>query len=305
MEWYFIVLIALAFLLFIFALSITVSTCVTHKAYSLPVHMTAAEHKRLHAEKRLDESYRDLERVGAKFRMPDGYILNGDYIFVPGSEKFIIMSHGFCSSRERIMRQAALFHELGFSVLVYDLRGLGDNEVYPVSLGVDSSRDLAVLVETVKREFSPSVLGLFGASMGSTTSLLSTKYTDGIDFIISDCGYITAEGILTHILRKNHVPFVRPTMKVIDIVNRKKYHYSLSEVDAGAAVAASDVPVLFLNGDRDEFVPYTDAERLFELSCAKIKDVRIFHGAAHCASILQYDEYRDTVSAFLGRVGCA
>ena len=93
-------------------------------------------------------------------------------------DKAIIIVHGiFFSKRTRFIKdftQAALRY--GFSVVTVDLRGHGENLVYPeMSLGIYEALDLCYLAKKLKLDYGMKYVGLLGFSLGAHT-VIRTAY---------------------------------------------------------------------------------------------------------------------------------
>lgn len=297
-----IICISVGGLILLFAVYIALAAYMTRKNYRFPPQIRSEEHRREHAANGTDVSYRDIPLESLPLTLPDGYKLTGE-LMRGDPERYVIVSHGYRSTRVRAMRQAALFRRLGFSVIVYDMRGLGDNERFPVSMGARESDDLAYLAGYVKKTYGAKILGLCGVSMGASVSVIAAAKTSSVDFVVSDCGYAGGEEMVKRILRQNRVPFASVVMCAVEIRNRAAGTDSLRGANALAAAARSKVPTLFLHGSGDLLVPCGDARRLYDASAAEKKALHVFDGATHCQSILQFDLYKEAVQSFLRDCG--
>ena len=120
----------------------------THPNYS--TREQRQERNRKHGFLEGTECYKREETT---FEMRDGYIIHGD-VSLNDKSKFIIFAHGHGSTREGAYKYTKIFYDLGYSLVMYDERGHGDNERVPCTMGFNESKDL---VEIVKASFSHSV----------------------------------------------------------------------------------------------------------------------------------------------------
>ena len=71
-----------------------------------------------------------------------------------------------------------------------------------------------------------------------------------------------------------------PVMQGAEIVNKKLAGYGMDECNAKREVAKAKVPILFIHGSKDTFVPVTMCHEIYEC-CASPKKKLIVEGAAH------------------------
>lgn len=101
--------------------------------------------------------------------------------------------------------------------------------------------------------------------------------------IISDCAFTSAKEVFTHALKSMyHMPSF-PIIPAADAINKKYAGYGMDECNSRREVARAKVPVLFIHGSKDTFVPYEMCEELYE-SCASRKKKFIVEGASHAES---------------------
>ena len=62
--------------------------------------------------------------------------------------------------------------------------------------------------------------------------------------------------------------------------------YYLKEADCLAAVKKSSLPILFIHGENDTFVPAYMTDELYEAKVNGNKQKEIFAGAEHCRSFI-------------------
>ena len=121
----------------------------------------------------------------------DGYQLNCTSVSskdTRGTGKYVIISHGHKSNKYAMVKFVDPYIELGFTCIIYDQRAHGANAKALCSMGGWEAQDLYFLInDTYSRFGDVKVLGLQGESMGSSTSLNVLRYTEKVDFIVSDC----------------------------------------------------------------------------------------------------------------------
>lgn len=286
-------------LLFFLIVLFTISFYVTKKIV-YPHRYTKEEQVSYNKKMGYDKGVNILSRNPIEFKMSDGYVLHGDYNIVKGSKIFCILSHGHGSSREGALRYSLVFKELGISTIIYDLRSHGLNiQNSPVTMGYQESKDLNEVINQVYDKFGKDiVLGLQGVSMGASTSLMVLKYNQNLKFVVEDCGYSCLKNVVGDILKHYHLlkglflPFVDLDLKLF-------YKFSFKKTRPLDAIKENNVPVLFIHGEKDNFVRVNNCHELYDAANFK-KELKIFEEANHASSItVDRNLYEETIKKFL------
>lgn len=118
--------------------------------------------------------------------------------------------------------------------------------------------------------------------------------TSGLDLpkqvkgIISDCAFTSPKDVFTHVLNNMyHLPAF-PIIQGADILNKRFAGYGIDECNALREIEKNTLPILFIHGDKDTFVPVEMCDKLYEL-CPSPKHKLIVKDAAHAESY-----YKDT-----------
>lgn len=303
MRWYFLLLIILGAIIALFFLLIIIISLTVTFFIVRPKRYSRDEQKSYNKKRGFDQGSEVLERIPIEFKMSDGYIINGDYSLVKGSNKYCILCHGHSTTREGALRYSLVFHELGYSTIIFDERSHGDNVHKDVTMGFKESKDLSEIVRQVYERFGKDIiLGLQGVSMGASICLLSLKYQSNIAFIVSDCGYAELKNVIISMLNRMYlpgkifIPFVNLLLKLL-------YGFSFSDCRPVDAVENGQVPILYIHGKKDTFVRVSDASELYENTKAKKKLV-IFDEASHAGSItVDRSRYKKEIALFLNEIG--
>src|SRR5215831_4216647 len=136
----------------------------------------------------------------------DGVRLKG--WFVPGqlsggrltAARTIIMVHGTRQNRatpnDGLIELTNIFVKAGFAVLGFDMRGMGESQPEPLTLGYFEQRDVLGAVDFLQggpvpypELGRPTIIGGWGISMGAATLLLATAREQAIKAVVSDCAY--------------------------------------------------------------------------------------------------------------------
>ena len=214
-----------------------------------------------------------------------------------------IMFHGYKSSAERDfcggLREGI---DGGFNVLLVDQRAHGESEGKYLTFGVNERFDCLSWASYAAERFGNDVkIYLYGISMGAATVLMASALPlpKSVSGIVADCGYTSPKAIICSVLRDHHVP-AAPVYAVARLGARLFCGFDLHAASAPDALSRSHIPVLFIHGDDDRFVPCRMSRENFEASAAEHKKLLIVHNAGHGLSyMLDRPAYLSALHSFL------
>lgn len=141
------------------------------------------------------------------FLSRDGLKLSGWFIPCANATKAVVLLHGNGSSRRQMIARARLFHEAGYTTLLYDARGHGLSEGDKVSAGWFETADLLGALDFLRTK-NLNEVGLLGASQGGATILLAAeKLPPEVHWVIVESTYPTIRDALDRRFCKDfHLP---------------------------------------------------------------------------------------------------
>lgn len=246
----------------------------------------------------------NYDRTAISFKMSDGYIINGD-ISLNDPKRIIVFAHGHGSNREGSIKFTKIFYDMGYSLLLYDHRGHGDNARTHLTMGVQESKDLAEIVDFLHEKYGNDVeIGLFGYSMGGATVCLASRYLQNkVKFIVSDCAYSSLAFECNNQCIVHKIPLI-PTILFMQLFFKIKYNLSFKNCDVKKAIESNLLPICFFHGGKDRTVFASNSKRLFEASGSKIKKYNYFENAGHSRCIeIDPGLYKQKLQAFLKEIG--
>ena len=220
-----------------------------------------------------------------------------------GKKRVVICFHGYTSaSLQDFTGLTGYYFPRGFAMLHPDARAHGSSEGKYIGLGCLDRKDALKWIDWVIEHCGADVeILLHGISMGGATVLMASgmELPPQVKGIISDCGFTSPKEVFTHVLKTMyHLPSF-PVMQGANLVNRKLAGYGMDECNASREVAKAKVPILFIHGEKDTFVPVWMCRKMYE-SCASKKKMLIVEGASHGESYYKNTkQYEQALDEFL------
>lgn len=232
----------------------------------------------------------------------DGVKLEAWVIPAAGSRGVVMVFHGYVGSRSGMLGEARALHELGWSVVVVDLRGSGGSDGFVSTFGWREAEDVTAGTNWARRQWPEAQIVLYGKSMGAA-AVLRAVATEGVrvDGLILECPFdrlVTMIGRYYEILGLPAFPLAQLSL-VWGGVQHGFNPFRHNPVSYANAVTC---PVLLLEGTRDPYVRTYEARRIV----AAMRGPTTFHifesGGHGEYSKSVPDEYRKTVADWLARL---
>ncbi|PQF21745.1 alpha/beta hydrolase [Enterococcus mundtii] len=232
----------------------------------------------------------------------DGLKLSAIYLPATDSHKTAIVAHGYMGDAETMANYAKMFHDLGYNVLVPDARGHGKSEGDYIGFGWHERKDYVKWIDQVLETNGQSEeIVLYGISMGAATVMMTSgeSLPTNVKAIIEDCGYSSVNEELAYQLNElfGLPPF--PLIQVTSLMTKIRAGYFFGEADAIKQLEKNKLPMLFIHGDADTFVPYEMLDKVYQATNGP-KEKYVVPGAEHAkAYSVDPEKYQKTVSNFL------
>ncbi len=219
----------------------------------------------------------------------DGTRLVGHWYGTPNAKRVIVAMHGWRSSWSADFGLIADFwHQNDCAVLYAEQRGQGTSGGDYMGFGLLERYDCFEWIKWVnERTNSQLPVYLGGISMGATTVLMTAGFNlpENVKGIVADCGFTSPKAIWKHVVQSNfHLPFGL-YKKVADDICKKRLQVDSSDYTCAEALENSDIPVLFIHGTDDRFVPIDMTFENYK-ACKSPKELLVVVGAEHGMSYL-------------------
>lgn len=233
----------------------------------------------------------------------DGLKLYGRLFRNGNSNTTIIMMHGFRSTAEHDFSLAFEFYfNKGFNLLIPDQRSHGKSEGKFITYGAYESRDVISWAEHINTIFPDGSLYITGVSMGATTVLMAIEQglPTNVLGIIADCGFTSPAEIIKKVMKKDLKVPLFPFYYTTRAVTKLLTGFDFEEYSAVRAVRESKIPILFLHGKSDGFVPFYMGEEIYSAAACRKKAVWV-EGADHgCSFLIDREGCTKALYGFLG-----
>lgn len=246
-----------------------------------------------------DENLNDAQKwLEEKSNYSDKYIESYDklqlhsYVVTQNSNKWAIVVHGYGGSGKLMSDKSKYFYDMGYNVLIPDLRGHGKSEGDYIGMGWKDRLDIISWINFIIKENPNAEIVLHGTSMGAATVLMTSgeNLPSNVKAIVADCAYTSAWDEFSYQLETYLKVPSYYILNVTNMVTKLKAGYSLKEASALECVKKATVPILYIHGDKDKFVPYSMMDKLYDATISP-KEKLTIEGGEHANS--------DLVSPFL------
>ncbi len=218
----------------------------------------------------------------------DNLKLAGKY-FDNNSDSTIILFHGYRSNGRFDFACAVKYYiDIGHNVLIVDQRASGESEGKLITYGIKERHDVVKWAEFVNRHYAPKNIFLSGISMGASTVMMASNLNlpDNVRGIIADCGFTSASEIIKKVARESFKINATLILPLLNMGCKMLGKFSLDEIDTITALSQSNIPIFFIHGKCDGFVPCQMTERSYQAAKAE-KYICLVENADHGVSFLK------------------
>lgn len=217
------------------------------------------------------------------------------------TDKWAIVVHGYTSEGKLLSSKAKHLYNMGYNVLVPDLRSHGTSEGDYIGMGWHDRLDIIDWINYIVKNNPKSEIALHGTSMGSATVLMVSgeKLPSNVKAIVADCGYTSVYDEFSYQLKQLFNLPAFPIMNFSDVVTHIRAGYCLNDASAINQVKKSTTPILYIHGDKDDFVPYYMMDELYNATNSEKEKLTIEGGEHANSDLVNPKLYWSTVNSFL------
>ena len=236
----------------------------------------------------------------------DGYDLSA-YLFrtKENNGKVVVSCHGYHGwGLFDMARYLPMYEKAGLDTLIICQRAHEGSEGKYITFGAKEQEDVILWCNKLIELYGENVeIVLHGVSMGGATVCLASgndNLPSQVKCTVSDCAYESMEKQAETSLNTPSF-LIKPALSAISFWTKRLAGFSVRECAPIEAVKKARVPMLFIHGTADTFVPFEMADHIYD-ACTSEKEKLYIKGAVHAASYTtDPDTYTKTFLSFTER----
>ncbi|MDO4534937.1 MAG: alpha/beta hydrolase [Clostridium perfringens] len=253
-----------------------------------------------------DELYKSLDKEDIEMMSIDGFKLSSMlFLNKEKTNKFIILVHGISIGYVGSLKYLDIFFNKGFNVLIMHQRRHGKSEGKYSTYGYFEKYDVNLWINYLVNRFGKDIIvGLHGESMGASTVIQTIPLNPNIKFVIEDCGYSDLYELMLYELhfRFNkilHYPLLL-SLKFTNFIIKVKAKFRFQDVSPIKIVKNTSIPIMFIHGNKDTFVPWYMCEKFYKAKVNGLKEIFLVDNAAHTEAVqVNKEAYAEKVFNFI------
>ncbi|MGH1491755.1 MAG: alpha/beta hydrolase [Acidimicrobiales bacterium] len=178
----------------------------------------------------------------------------------------VLFLHGRGGQRTELIDYVPLFWDRGCHAIVYDLRSRGDSGGDVQSFGALDRLDTAAVIEWVadRTGLTSSDIGLFGASYGAGTALVTTTVVDDLAFVIADSSYSSISAAVSEHAARDFSPAAVPFVPGAVWLAGWRGGFAPEDSSPKNAAAQTDTPLLLIHPLDDTTNEWTHSQEIYD-----------------------------------------
>ena len=227
---------------------------------------------------------RAMPHETVKIKSHDGLTLSGKYYEYKKGAPVELLFHGYQGTGERDLSGGVeRCFTIGRNAVIIDQRGHGESDGHTTTFGVKERLDCLKWIEWATEYFGEDTkIIITGISMGAATVAMAAgeDLSKNVVCVLADCGYSSAKDIIKKVIRDMKLPdgilypFVKLGAKIFG-------RFNLEETSPEEAVKKAKIPMIFIHGDADDFVPCDMSQKVYESCASESKKFVKIPGAGH------------------------
>lgn len=241
-----------------------------------------------------------------QIRSKEGLCLKADLYRRPDARGTALLLPGWTDVKEYLYAETKLLYDCGMNVLVVDERAHGSSEGEFTTFGAKESEDAWQWIALLKKMGFDKLM-VMGRSMGAATAMLTAARDTDHTLLcaIEDSGFTSMRDEMSYFVRSRArwvPPFLYPLLSQISApVIRRKAGFRVSDASPIDGLQTCRVPMLFIHGESDTFVPFDMMADLVNAHPGPKASMSV-PGAGHVNSLLtDTPRYQKTVQDFINQ----
>lgn len=220
-----------------------------------------------------------------------------------------VLLHGYNDRAESMLHIAYLYNYiLGYNVLMPHCFAHGDSDGDHIDMGwrdrLDAMQWMQLANDMFRGDSAQTQMVVHGISMGgfATMCISGEECPPYVKCFVEDCGYTSVWDEFSSELHNEFSLPEFPLLYSTSALCKMRYGWTFGEASAVKQLKKSTLPMLFIHGDADTFVPYAMLDTLYAAKTTGYKEKFIAHSTTHARSFTRHQrEYISHVKKFVKR----
>jgi pimeloyl-ACP methyl ester carboxylesterase len=235
-----------------------------------------------------EDYYKNLDLKEISITAVDDYKLYGYLTKCENSIGCVILSHGISCNHATMLHHVGFFKKQNYDVLLIDQRGHGKCSKTISTYGFKEKGDMSLWISYLKN-LGYKKVGILGHSMGASIALLTCSEEVKPSFVIAESGFSNLKELVAFMLKRNKIPH-RMVIFTLNLICRLLNNFRLSDIDIIKSIKNTNIPLLFIHGDKDRLIPYEMSKHMSEITKSNL----------YIAKDCRHHIYRDRINSIGG-----
>lgn len=209
-----------------------------------------------------------------------GYLMKAE----TESDVYCLGVHGYrVTGKIEFCGFAQYYLKHGVNMFFIDHTASGESDGTYCTFGYRETQDCLKWIDYMKETFGKDIkIILHGVSMGAATVDMlcgSGKLPDNVKMAVADCGYSSG----TEMFREKFGS-VKILPALVDKITKLRFGFGFDDINPVESVKNAEIPMLFVHGSGDTFVPYKMSFDVYGACNSQDKEILIIEGANHAQS---------------------
>lgn len=214
----------------------------------------------------------------------------------------VVVCHGIRHNKNSGVRYVQYLLRDGYTLLLIDFRNHGDSDGTFTTYGYYEKHDLLAAVRYLRERVQiQGKIGVIGASMGASITLMAAAECNDIDAIVLDSPFASLKQICSHgVSRITGLPelIMRLPLKLAYVWLLAFERLDVLAVEPAEKAKEIDCPMFLIHGGEDPVIPVDHSRTIYNNASVE-KDLWIIDDVGHLGVYLKDPaEYQKRVSLF-------
>ena len=215
----------------------------------------------------------------------DGKKIHAIYAKAPQpSSNTALIVHGYTDNAIRMLMIGHLYHqEMGYNIFLPDLRGQGKSDNQYIQMGWKDRKDLLDWLPVINGIYGDTThIVMHGISMGASALMMVSgeQLPHNVKCLVEDCGYTSVWDQFHNEMTQAYKLPAFPLLYTTSWYCKWKEGWSFKEASALEQVKKCHLPMLFIHGDADTYVPTWMVHALYQAKPGE-KELWVVPGVGH------------------------